>query len=111
MLTASVAMMVSCATPAVTSSQEQTKQEQGNYAPDTLIIRYDKTIGKQPLLDAVKAYGATVKYDYDIITGIAIKLPTNKSLRNAEKYFKKVKGVTAVERDYYQHTMGTSVVK
>ncbi len=71
----------------------------GEYSPTTLIISYDAQMGKQPLLDAIEASGAQVIYDYKMISGMAIKKPDNMTLDEAIAYFKKVKGVTHVERD------------
>ena len=71
----------------------------GEYSPTTLIISYDAQVGKQPLLDAIEASGAQVIYDYKMISGMAIKKPDNMTLDEAIAYFKKVKGVTHVERD------------
>ena len=72
-------------------------------SPDKLIIMYDEEIGKEPLLKAVEAYGAELIYDYSIIPGIAIRIPEGKDIRDAINYFKKVQGVTSVERDHIYH--------
>jgi len=68
-----------------------------------LIISYDAAIGKEPLLAAVNEYKAEILYDYSIITAIAIKIPEGGDIHDAIAYFKKVKGVTAVERDHIYH--------
>lgn len=68
-----------------------------------LIIMYDEEVGKEPLLAAIKDYKAEIIYDYNIIPGIAIKIPQGADIHAAIKYFKKVKGVTAVERDHIYH--------
>ena len=68
-----------------------------------LIISYDTEIGKEPLLAAIKEYKAEILYDYSIITAIAIKIPEGADIHDAIDYFKKVKGVTAVERDHIYH--------
>lgn len=72
-------------------------------SPDRLIIMYDEEIGKEPLLSAVEAYGAELIYDYSIIPGIAIRIPEDKDIRDAINYFKKVQGVTSIERDHIYH--------
>ena len=69
------------------------------YAPDRLIIMYDEIIGKEPLLKALKDYNAEIIYDYDIIPGMAIKIPEGSDIKEAIKFFKSVKGVVSVERD------------
>ena len=43
---------------------------------------------------------AEIKYDYKNINSIAITIPANKKLKDAEKFFKSVKGVILVNRDY-----------
>lgn len=68
-----------------------------------LIISYDAEIGKEPLLAAVNDYKAEILYDYSIITAIAIKIPEGTDIHDAIAYFKKVRGVTAVERDHIYH--------
>jgi hypothetical protein len=77
--------------------------EPQDVSPNTLIIMYDPEVGKEPLLAAVKEYGAELKYDYSIIPGIAIKIPEGTDIHDAIDFFKKVKGVTSVERDHIYH--------
>ena len=69
----------------------------------TLIIMYDEGIGKEPLLKAIKEYGAEIKYDYNFIPGIAIKIPEGGDIKDAIGYFKQVKGVVSVNRDHIYH--------
>ena len=69
------------------------------FAPDRLIIMYDEKTGKDPLLKALKDYNAEIIYDYDFISGMAIKIPDGSDIKKAIKYFKAVKGVVSVERD------------
>lgn len=71
----------------------------GEYSPTTLIITYDAEVGKQPLLDAIKASGAQIIYDYKMIHGMAIKKPDNMTLDEAIAHFRKVRGVLTVEKD------------
>ena len=78
-------------------------KEEIDVSPDKLIIMYDEEIGKEPLLAAVEAYGAELIYDYSIIPGIAIRIPEGKDIHDAIAYFKKVRGVTTVERDHIYH--------
>ena len=70
------------------------------HSPSVLIVMYDKEIGKEPLLKAVKAIKAEVKYDYHLIPGMAIQKPDDKTLEETMAYFKKVEGVQTVEYDY-----------
>lgn len=71
----------------------------GEHSPSVLIVMYDKEVGKEPLLKAIKEYKAEIVYDYNIITGMAIKKPANKTLEETMTYFKNVKGVLTVEYD------------
>ena len=72
-------------------------------SPTNLIIMYAKETGKRHLLEAVKKYGAEILYEYNIIPGIAIKIPDGKDINQAIAYFSEIKGVTAVERDHIYH--------
>ncbi len=86
----------------LSSGEEICLIEDVEYVSKTnLIIMYDKEIGKEYLLEAVKKYGAELLYDYSIIPGIAIKVPGD--ILQAISYFADVKGVTAVERDHIYH--------
>ena len=69
------------------------------YSPHTLIIMVSEDIGKEPLYEAIKDYGATLKYDYSIISGVAILIPEGTTLEQGIAYFKKVKGVVSVNKD------------
>ena len=61
---------------------------------------YDEKVGKEPLLQAIKDYKCEIVYDYNIISGMALKKPDDKTLEETMQYFRKVKGVTTVE---YNH--------
>ena len=76
-----------------------TTEPEGEYSPNTLIIMYDEAVGKEPLLEAIETYGAEVKYDYSLIPGMAIRIPDGKDIHDAIAFFRKVRGVTSVERD------------
>ena len=69
------------------------------YSPSTLIVMYDTEVGKNPLLESIKEYGAEIIYDYSIIPGMAIRIPDGADIYKAIDWFKKVKGVTSVARD------------
>ena len=71
----------------------------GAYSPNTLIIMVDTLVGKGPLMEAIKEYGATLKYDYSLIPGVAIRIPEGKTLQESIAYFKKVRGVVSVSKD------------
>lgn len=65
-----------------------------------ILVMYDEKVGKAPLQKAVKAYKCEVIYDYNIINGMALKKPEDKSLEETMQHFKGVKGVVAVEYDH-----------
>lgn len=75
------------------------KEVKGAYSPNTLIIMVDTLVGKEPLLQAIKDYGATLKYDYNLIPGVAIRIPEGKTLQESIAYFKQVRGVVSVNKD------------
>ena len=45
----------------------------------------DTVVGKEPLKRAIKAYGAELKYDYNIIPGVAIIKPADKTIEEGIK--------------------------
>ena len=104
-LLSTLIMVLSCGTQKQTIVIDEPLpiKEGIDVSPDKLIIMYDEEIGKEPLLAAVEAYGAELIYDYSIIPGIAIRIPEGKDIRDAINYFKKVRGVTTVERDHIYH--------
>jgi hypothetical protein len=70
------------------------------YSSHTLIIFYGGKKSKSRLLKAVRRYGAKPIYVYNNFSGMAICLPEGKKLEEAIAYFRKVKGVVSVNRDY-----------
>lgn len=70
------------------------------YNPKTLIIYYNQDNGKKDIVEAAKQYGATILYTYRNINGIAIFIPESKTLEESIQYFKKIKGVLEVTKDY-----------
>ena len=72
-------------------------------SPTNLIILYDPETGKGFLMKAVEEYGAKLLYDYNLMPGIAIRIPDGADILEAIAFFDKVKGVTAVERDHIYH--------
>ena len=73
------------------------------HSPSVFIVMYDIEVGKEPLLKAIKKYGSEIIYEYNIISGMALKKPDDKSLEETMQYFKKVKGVLSVEYDHVYH--------
>lgn len=98
--------MVSCGT-----KQEMVETPQpiqgGGYVPEhsesVFLVMYDAEIGKAPLQKAIEDYGCEIVYDYNIITGMALKKPEDKTLEETMEYFRKVEGVTSVEYDHIYH--------
>jgi len=74
--------------------------DQRSSAPNVFLVMYDEKVGKAPLQKAVKAYKCEVIYDYNIINGMALKKPDDKTLEETMQYFKGVKGVLTVEYDH-----------
>ena len=70
------------------------------HSPEVFLVMYDAEVGKQPLLDAIKKVKAEVVYDYNIITGMALRKPADRTLEATMDYFRKVKGVVSVEYDH-----------
>jgi uncharacterized membrane protein YsdA (DUF1294 family) len=73
------------------------------HSPNVFLVMYDAAIGKEPLLKAIKEYKVEIIYDYNIINGMALKRPEDKSLEETMQYFKTVKAVTHVEYDHIYH--------
>ena len=70
------------------------------HSPDVFLVMFDEKVGKESLLEAIKAYKCEIKYDYNFINGMALKKPEDKTLEETMQYFRSVKGVTTVEYDH-----------
>ena len=57
-------------------------------------------IGKEPLLAAIQEIQAEIIYDYNLITGMAIRKPETMTLEATKAYFENVKGVVSVAYDH-----------
>ena len=97
-----IVLLVSCKTKQTVELPVPVRSHQAEqeHSPNVFLVMYDAEVGKDPLLDAVKAYKCEVIYDYNIINGMALKKPESKSLEETMQYFKSVKGVTHVEYDH-----------
>ena len=73
--------------------------QQPQYSPSTLIIFYDSSIGKEPLLKAIEEYHASIIYDLKIMKSISIKIPEGSKIEDAIEYFNKIEGVLQINRD------------
>ena len=70
------------------------------HSPNVFLVMYDMEIGKESLQKAIEEYKCEVIYDYNIINGMALKKPKDKTLEETMQFFKNVKGVTNVEYDH-----------
>jgi hypothetical protein len=95
-------LMTSCKTRQTVelSAPAQVHSFVPEHSPDVFLLMYDEKVGKEPLLQAIKDYKCEIVYDYNIISGMALKKPDDKTLEETMQYFRKVKGVTTVE---YNH--------
>lgn len=82
------------------SQQISLKKDSTRYNPKTLIIYYNQDNGKKNIVEAIKQYGATILYLYNNINGIVISIPESKTQEESIQYFKKLKGVLEVTKDY-----------
>ena len=73
------------------------------YSPYTLIISYDTIVGTAALDSAIRSYGAEVKYRYHFVNALAITIPQDKDIHDAIRYFSRIEGVLAVNRDRIYH--------
>ncbi len=78
----------------------RTNKAEKKHVKNKLIIYYDTSVGNGYLLEKIKEYKATVNYDYKTIHAIAISIPEDKKIEDAEQYFKNVKGVIQVNKNY-----------
>ena len=70
----------------------------------TLIIFFDKKTGNRPLLKAIKKQGCTLLYKYKEFSAVAVKVDEKHDVDKAIADFKKVKGVTSVNKDGIMQT-------
>ena len=82
------------------SASIESHKYEPEHSPNVFLVMYDEKVGKAPLQKAVKAYKCEVIYDYNIINGMALKKPDDKTLEETMQYFKGVKGVLTVEYDH-----------
>ena len=75
------------------------RESEKNPVSHTLIIFFDKKTGYKPLLKAIKKLGCTLLYKYKAFSGVAVKVDEKHDVDKAIADFKKVKGVTSVNKD------------
>ena len=97
-----IVLLTSCKTKQAVelSAPIHSHQVEQEHSSNVFLVMYDEKVGKAPLQKAVKAYKCEVIYDYNIINGMALKKPDDKTLEETMQYFKGVKGVLTVEYDH-----------
>ena len=91
------------ATSAAKSSLQPPQSAAPQYTERTLIVFYDPAVGSEPLLQAVKDYGAEVGYQYKNLNGISILLAEGQNIEAAQRHFRNVRGILSVSRDRIMH--------
>ena len=86
------------------SGSSASRTEQNSSTSHTLIIFFDKKTGNKPLLKAIKKQGCTLLYKYKEFSGVAVKVDEKHDVDKAIADFKKVKGVTSVNKDGIMQT-------
>ena len=79
--------------------EKATREREKTPVSHTLIIFFDKKTGSKPLLKAIKKQGCTLLYKYKEFSGVAVKVDEKHDIDQAIADFKKVKGVTSVNKD------------
>ena len=85
-----------------TMAEKVWKRQNVNAKRPLLAIRwylFDKKTGNKPLLKAIKKQGCTLLYKYKEFSGVAVKVDEKHDVDKAIADFKKVKGVTSVNKD------------
>ena len=105
LMTAALALsLAACQSPAAptsvapTSSPAQQPAHAAQENTNVLIIFFEQGKG-DAVVAAVKQYGAEVVYRYQMINGIAIRVPAGKNVDAAMAHFERVRGVLQVQRD------------
>ena len=79
--------------------EKERREREKTSVSHTLIIFFDKKTGNKPLLKAIKKQGCTLLYKYKEFSGVAVKVDEKHDVDKAIADFKKVKGVTSVNKD------------
>lgn len=66
---------------------------------ENIIILYEPGAGNKALIKEAEKYGSKILYVYKNINGIAITVPKGKTVDDAIKHFKNIKGVLSVTED------------
>ncbi len=84
--------------------EKERREREKTSVSHTLIIFFDKKTGNKPLLKAIKKQGCTLLYKYKEFSGVAVKVDEKHDVDKAIADFKKVKGVTSVNKDGIMQT-------
>lgn len=98
-----VALLCGCQTHKAVYTPDPSAVYSQEYSPHVLIIMYDSAVGSKPLLEAAQKMKCEVIYQYNIIKGVALRVPDKVKIEEAIKQFEQVKGVLSVERDRIMH--------
>ena len=96
--------LAACQSPAVpapvafASSPAQQPAHAARENTNVLIIFFEQGKG-DAVAAAVKQYGAEVVYRYQMMNGMAIRVPAGKNVDAAMAHFERVRGVLQVQRD------------
>lgn len=96
--------LAACQSPAAptsvapTSSPAQQPAHAAQENTNVLIIFFEQGKG-DAVVAAVKQYGAEVVYRYQMMNGMAIRVPAGKNVDAAMAHFERVRGVLQVQRD------------
>ena len=77
--------------PDAKSSLQPPQSAAPQYTERTLIVFYNPETGSEPLLQAVKNYGAEVGYQYKNLYGISILLAQGQDIEAAQRHFRNVR--------------------
>ena len=103
LIPAAVIALSACQSPAPAPPAAKGSLKPPQYTERTLIVFYDPAVGSEPLLQAVKDYGAEVGYQYKNLNGISILLAQGQNIEAAQRHFRNVRGVLSVSRDGIMH--------
>ncbi|WP_455033651.1 S8 family serine peptidase [Kingella oralis] len=104
MTTALALSLAACQSPAAptsvapASSPAQQPAHAARENTNVLIIFFEQGKG-DAVAAAAKQYGAEVVYRYQMMNGMAIRVPAGKDTDAAVKHFERVQGVLQVQRD------------
>ena len=84
--------------------EKERREREKTSVSHTLIIFFDRKTGNKPLLKAIKKQGCTLLYKYKEFSGVAVKVDEKHDVDKAIADFKKVKGVTSVNKDGIMQT-------